>query len=124
MSSFGKEMILLKDYKVDIPSDLHGLEWIQFKDLEDLKKQLVEQIKQFAETSNYYNKMGEITKDKGDLEKTINYYKRSYLLNPQEEILNELKKLSDRVSKVSKDDRYYALSMRLKDDLKTFLQSI
>lgn len=123
MSSFGKELILLKDYKVNIPNDLHGLEWTLFKDAEDLTGQLSEQIEQYEETSDYYyNDMGKFFREKGDLVKVIDYYKRAYLLYPREEILGELDELLEEIGRISQDDRYYALSIRLKDNLKYFLK--
>ncbi len=125
MTSFGKELILVKDYKVNIPNDLHGLDWIHFKNMKDLSKQLSEQIQQYEKVSDYYyNDMGKLFREKGDIIKTIDYYKRAYLLFPRTEILEDLKILLDEISKVSQDDRYYSLSMRLKDNLKHFLTCV
>lgn len=124
MTSFGKEIILLKDYNIRIPSDLHGLEWTPFKDLEDLEKQLSEQIEQFKETADYYIQMGNIYREKGDFEKTINYYKRAYLLFPKDAILDELRELLEELEKVDPNDKYYALSVRLRDNLKHFLTHV
>lgn len=122
MSMLGKELILLKDYKTKIPSDLTGLEWIHFKNIKNLKEELSEQIKQFKNTSDEYKRVAKFYRDKGKLEKSIDYYKRAYLLNPKGEILTELKKLLKELEGVSKDDRYYALSIRLRDNLKYFLE--
>lgn len=122
ITAFGKEPILIKSKKAKIPSDLHGLEWIEFERLDELAENLSMTIDHLEEIANYYLDRAYICEEAGDTYNAVIFFERSYLLNPKKEILHELDKIREELKKEKEGDS--TLSRRLIDEINNFLASV
>ena len=80
VQAYGKENIVIKTEKAEIPSDFIRTEYIQFTS--DFKRKLGKYLRRYAKLPKYYEKMSEIVEKNPLL--SIDYLKRAWLISGED----------------------------------------
>lgn len=112
----GNEPILIKNKQLGYPSDLKDIDWERYGDMRELKELLKEKIDKITELPEFYIRLAE-NEEEEDIQKTIYYYKRSYLLSENEKPREKLKEILVRL----KEYEHTLITKTVIDDLKKFL---
>jgi hypothetical protein len=92
LTALGKETLIIKSKNFEMPSDFVRTEYIEYDDSFDSKiKNFIEHLE---EQGDYYNIMAENLHSKPVV--SLDYYRRSYLLNGDESIKESAKKVFEK----------------------------
>ena len=123
LHSLGKDLIVIKHKNVKILSNLVRSEYIEYETIEEMKKKLLDHIKHIiVELGPYFEKLGDMAYDAGDIEKAFFYYKKSFLIEENDETLEKIKRVKNLLEKIDPSDPAIGLKNRIKEEIDIFIR--
>lgn len=99
--TFGKSVYLMGGKNIQRPSDLIGLEWVKFEDINDLDRKFEDIFNKIIQKSEYYNTIGNLKFNAKNYGEAFWYYKTAYLFNPTDEIKNSIIKINEKLKSLN-----------------------
>lgn len=122
--TFGKSVYLMGGKKIKRPSDLGGLEWVKFDDINDLDQKFEDIFNKVNQKSKYYNTIGNLKFNAKNYGEAFWYYKTAYLLNPTDEIKNTIIKINEKLNSLNNTNNMDISLQREIDSITKFLAFI